>query len=177
MGTDNSQYVDFLQLFGGMVLYLKIGELVMICTCCTNGLHGMRLNRRAMLAGLSAVSLSGFVTTPKAAFAADSVPGQNRGRILVKGGYVLTLDNTLGDMADADVLIDGSTIAAIGRNIDATDAEIVDASGMIVMPGFIDSHRHTWQTALRSYMAQGNYYEIVLADSWSALSARGRLYR
>jgi 5-methylthioadenosine/S-adenosylhomocysteine deaminase len=147
-----------------------MGEFVMICTCCADGLHGMRINRRAMLAGLSAVSLSGFVTAPKAGFAADPVPGQNRSRILVKGGYVLTLDNTLGDMADADVLIEGSTIAAVGRNIDATDADIVDASGMIVMPGFIDSHRHTWQTALRSYMAQGNYYEIVL-------TTLGPLYR
>jgi 5-methylthioadenosine/S-adenosylhomocysteine deaminase len=142
----------------------------MICTCCANGLHGMRLNRRAVLAGLSAAGLSGFVSTPKFAFAADSLPGQTRSRILIKGGHVLTLDNSLGDIAGADVLIEGSTIAAVGRNIDATDAEIVDATGMVVMPGFIDSHRHTWQTALRSYMAQGNYYEIVL-------TTLGPLYR
>jgi hypothetical protein len=55
-----------------------MGELVMICTCCTNGFHGMRLNRRAMLAGLSTVSLSGFVATPKAAFAADPVVAPSR---------------------------------------------------------------------------------------------------
>jgi cytosine/adenosine deaminase-related metal-dependent hydrolase len=133
----------------------------MICTCCANGLHGMRLNRRAMLAGLATVPLAG-AAVPKLAFAADPVPAPSRGRILIKGGHVLTLDRTLGDISGADVLIEGSTIAAIGRNIDATDAEIVDASGMIVMPGFIDSHRHTWQTALRSYLAQSNYYKIVL---------------
>jgi 5-methylthioadenosine/S-adenosylhomocysteine deaminase len=133
----------------------------MICTCCANGLHGMRLNRRAMLAGLATVPLAG-AAVPKLAFAADPVPAPSRGRILIKGGHVLTLDRTLGDISGADVLIEGSTIAAIGRNIDATDAEIVHASGMIVMPGFIDSHRHTWQTALRSYLAQSNYYKIVL---------------
>jgi 5-methylthioadenosine/S-adenosylhomocysteine deaminase len=142
----------------------------MICTCCANGQHGLRLNRRAMLAGLAAVPLSGVAAAPLPAFAADAVPAQSRSRMLIKGGYVLTLDDTLGDISGADVLIEGSTIAAIGRNIDATDAEIVDASGMIVMPGFIDSHRHTWQTALRSYVAQGNYYEIVL-------TTLGPLYR
>jgi 5-methylthioadenosine/S-adenosylhomocysteine deaminase len=142
----------------------------MICTCCTNGLHGMRLNRRAMLAGLATVSMSGAAAVPKPAFAADPVPAQSRNRILIKGGDVLTLDKTLGDISGADVLIEGPTIAAIGRNIDAADAEIVDASGMIVMPGFIDSHRHTWQTALRSYVAQSNYYQIVL-------TTLGPLYR
>jgi cytosine/adenosine deaminase-related metal-dependent hydrolase len=141
----------------------------MNCTCCVNGLHGMRLNRRAILAGIAAVPLSG-VAVPKLAFAADPVPAQSRSRILIKGGHILTLDRTLGDISGADVLIEGSTIAAVGRNIDATDAEIVDASGMIVMPGFIDSHRHTWQTALRAYVAQSNYYEIVL-------TTLGPLYR
>jgi cytosine/adenosine deaminase-related metal-dependent hydrolase len=141
----------------------------MICDCCTNGRHGLRFNRRTVLAGLASVSLFG-VTIPKLAFAADPVPAQSRNRILIKGGDVLTLDQTLGDLSGADVLIEGPTIAAIGRNIDATDAEIVDAKGMIVMPGFIDSHRHTWQTALRSYVAQSNYYQIVL-------TTLGPLYR
>jgi 5-methylthioadenosine/S-adenosylhomocysteine deaminase len=142
----------------------------MICTCCTNGVHGLRLNRRAMLAGLAAVPLSGVAAVPKPAFGADAVPAQGRNRMLIKGGYVLSLDSTVGDISGADVLIEGSTIAAIGRNIEATDAEVVDASGMIVMPGFIDSHRHTWQTVLRSYVAQSNYYEIVL-------TTLGPLYR
>jgi cytosine/adenosine deaminase-related metal-dependent hydrolase len=142
----------------------------MICTCCANGLHGISFNRRAMLAGLATVSLSGTATVPKPAFAADTVPVQSRNRILIKGGDVLTLEKTVGDMAGADVLIEGPTIVAIGRNIEAADAEIVDAAGMIVMPGFIDSHRHTWQTALRSYVAQSNYYQIVL-------TTLGPLYR
>ena len=142
----------------------------MICNCCTDGLHGLRLDRRAMLAGLATVSLSGVAAAPKPAFAADPVAAQSRNRMLIKGGYVLTLDNTLGDIAGADVLIEGSTIAAIGRNIEAADAEIVDASDMIVMPGFVNSHRHTWQTALRSYVAQNNYYQIVL-------TTLGPLYR
>jgi hypothetical protein len=80
------QHVDFAQTTRRHRAVLEIGELVMICTCCTNGLHGMRLNRRAMLAGLATVSLSGVAAVPKLAFAADPVPAQSRNRILIKGG-------------------------------------------------------------------------------------------
>ena len=39
-------------------------------------------------------------------------------------------------------------VAAVGRNLEAGSAEVVDATGMIVMPGFIETHRHTWQSCL-----------------------------
>lgn len=70
-------------------------------------------------------------------------------RTLLRGGHVLTMDRGLGDLESGDVLIDGRRIAAVAPHIEAGDAEIVDASGMIVMPGFVDTHRHTWQTQLR----------------------------
>jgi 5-methylthioadenosine/S-adenosylhomocysteine deaminase len=70
-------------------------------------------------------------------------------RILIKGGNVLTLDADRSEMARADVLIEGQLIQAIAPAIDAADSTIVDASGMIVMPGFVDAHRHTWQAVLK----------------------------
>lgn len=76
-----------------------------------------------------------------------------RGRdssILLKGGCVLTLDPQVGDFVKADVLIRGSKIAAVAPNIDA-DAEIIDATDTIVMPGFVDSHRHCWQGMFRRF--------------------------
>lgn len=69
-------------------------------------------------------------------------------RILLRGGHVLTMDPQLGDLPQGDVLIEDDRIAAIDRHIDA-DAEVVDASGRIVIPGFVDSHRHTWEAAIR----------------------------
>ncbi|MGH8911648.1 MAG: amidohydrolase family protein, partial [Acidimicrobiia bacterium] len=48
-----------------------------------------------------------------------------------------------------DLLIDGETIAAVGPDLVADDAEVIDVTGDIVIPGFIDSHRHTWETAIR----------------------------
>jgi len=71
-------------------------------------------------------------------------------RWLIKGGYVLTQDPALGEMAGADVLIEGDKIAAVGIGLDAADARVIDATGDIVIPGFIDTHRHTWETSIRT---------------------------
>ena len=71
-------------------------------------------------------------------------------RKLLKGGIVLTLDPEVGDFDRADVLIEGERIAAVGPDLEAGDAELIDASRAIVMPGFVDTHRHTWQAQLRT---------------------------
>lgn len=71
-------------------------------------------------------------------------------RTLLKGGTVITIDPNLGNFHQADVLIEGDKIAAVGPNLEATDAEVIDASDMIVMPGFVDTHRHIWEGLLRN---------------------------
>lgn len=71
-------------------------------------------------------------------------------RTLLKGGCVLSLDPAVGNFHQADVLIEDTKIAAVGPNINADDAEVIDASNTIVMPGFIDSHRHLWEGILRN---------------------------
>ncbi|MCI0711952.1 MAG: amidohydrolase family protein [Chloroflexi bacterium] len=74
----------------------------------------------------------------------------NGKRTLFRNGTVLTLDRELGNFHQADVLIEGDKIAAVGRDLPAADAEIIDASKLIVMPGFVDSHRHIWEGLLRN---------------------------
>jgi len=71
-------------------------------------------------------------------------------RMLVKGGYVLTQDPTLGELAGADVLIEGDRIVAVGHGLSADGARTIDATGDVVIPGFIDTHRHTWETSIRT---------------------------
>jgi cytosine/adenosine deaminase-related metal-dependent hydrolase len=71
-------------------------------------------------------------------------------RILIRGGIVLTQDPALGEMPNSDVLIEDDKIAAIGVDLPADDARVIDASGDIVIPGFIDTHRHTWETCIRT---------------------------
>jgi cytosine/adenosine deaminase-related metal-dependent hydrolase len=71
-------------------------------------------------------------------------------KTLIKGGIVLTQDEALGELPAADVLIDGETIAAVGPDLPADGARVIDATGDIVIPGFIDTHRHTWETSIRT---------------------------
>jgi hypothetical protein len=59
-------------------------------------------------------------------------------RILLRGGHVVTVDPQLGDIAGGDVLIEGDAIAQVGTGLSA-DAEVIDATGNIVIPGFVDS--------------------------------------
>jgi cytosine/adenosine deaminase-related metal-dependent hydrolase len=73
---------------------------------------------------------------------------------LLKGGRVLSLDPVIGDFDKADVLIQGSKIVSVKPNIRAT-AKIIDASNMIVMPGFVDTHRHAWEAPLRNILPNG----------------------
>ena len=75
-------------------------------------------------------------------------------RILLKGGMVLTLDRNLGDFETADVLVEGKKIVAVQPNLKA-EAQIIDASNTIVMPGFIDTHHHQYETILRNILADG----------------------
>jgi cytosine/adenosine deaminase-related metal-dependent hydrolase len=71
-------------------------------------------------------------------------------RILIKGGIVLTQDDAFGELNGADVLVEDDRIAEVGRDLSAADAQVIDAAGDIVIPGFIDTHRHTWETSIRT---------------------------
>ncbi|MHC3472621.1 amidohydrolase family protein [Streptomyces sp. 7R007] len=70
-------------------------------------------------------------------------------RILIRSGHVLTMDPSLGDLPSADVLIEDGVITAVAPSLPVGDAEILDASGHLVLPGLIDTHRHTWQSLVR----------------------------
>jgi len=74
-------------------------------------------------------------------------------RILLRGGHVLSMDDELGELPGGDVLIEAGKIAAVAIGIDVEDAEVLDVAGHVVMPGFIDTHRHTWQAPFRGICA------------------------
>jgi cytosine/adenosine deaminase-related metal-dependent hydrolase len=71
-------------------------------------------------------------------------------KILLGGGCVLTLGARTPNLARADVLIEGETITEVAPGIRARDAEHVDATDTIVMPGFVDTHRHAWTSLFRN---------------------------
>lgn len=108
-------------------------------------------------------------------------------RYLISGGTVLSLDASVGDFPKADVLVDRGRIVEIAPSIEAT-AEVLDATGMIVMPGLVDSHRHHWSGMFRtgipnadgmdySRLAEGiapflreeDVYDVTLMSNLSAI--------
>jgi cytosine/adenosine deaminase-related metal-dependent hydrolase len=80
----------------------------------------------------------------------DQITAVNDGRpVVFRGATVFTMDDA-GIIDGGDVLVVGETIAAVGRDLEVPEGTVeIDASGGIVMPGMVDTHRHMWQTALR----------------------------
>jgi len=70
---------------------------------------------------------------------------------LIRGATVVTMDRQ-GDLR-GDILVRGDTIAEIAPSIAHDHAQVVDAAGCIVIPGLVNAHMHTWQTALRGIAA------------------------
>jgi cytosine/adenosine deaminase-related metal-dependent hydrolase len=77
-------------------------------------------------------------------------------RTLITHAAIVSMDDRIGELRRGDILIENGVIVAVGPSIDASDAQVIDASTMIAMPGMVDTHRHTWQTALRGILADGN---------------------
>jgi cytosine/adenosine deaminase-related metal-dependent hydrolase len=71
-------------------------------------------------------------------------------RTLISGGTAITVDPSLGDVENAEILIEGREIVAVGRDLGVTDAQTIDASDCLVLPGLVDTHRHTWQALFRN---------------------------
>ena len=83
----------------------------------------------------------------------DATPVSGR-PLVFRGGTVLTMDDASTVLTDADVLVVDDRIAAVGPQLDVPEGtQEIDATGGIVMPGMIDTHRHMWQTAMRGYGA------------------------
>tara|TARA_R110002094_G_scaffold10354_1_gene20254 strand:+ start:17451 stop:18836 length:1386 start_codon:yes stop_codon:yes gene_type:complete len=99
---------------------------------------------------------------------AQSNSGSNE--ILLQGGYVLSMDNDIGDLASGDVLIRDGQIIEVSASIEAPQAQIIDATGMVIMPGFVETHWHMWESSLRGMAndaAEYFYYSQVLAPHYT----------
>ncbi|MFL6665515.1 MAG: amidohydrolase family protein, partial [Rhizobacter sp.] len=155
-----------------------------MCTLCDAGFPQDHARSRRRF--LKATTATGFAAaglnllTPRAAGAYDEREPEDSGghgrRYLIRGGAVMSMDPKLGDFPQADVLVEGKKIVAVGPNLHAGGAAVIDARGRIVMPGFIDTHHHQFETALRSFLADGilindgsntpsgntTYYEYIL---------------
>jgi len=135
-----------------------------MCKLCYQGMLSKHFgSRRNFLKGAAATGVAvagGFnLFAPRPAAAQAAGPPQGTGtagrRYVIRGGAVMSIDPQVGDFAQGDVLVEGKTILQVGANVQAGDAAVIDARGRIVMPGFIDTHHHQFETALRSFLADG----------------------
>jgi cytosine/adenosine deaminase-related metal-dependent hydrolase len=78
-----------------------------------------------------------------------------RGDFVVRGAHVVSMDPSIGDLPDADVLVRGGAIAAVGKEISAPNAETIPGKGMILLPGFVDTHWHLWNSFMRGLIGEG----------------------
>jgi imidazolonepropionase-like amidohydrolase len=85
------------------------------------------------------------------------------------------MDPKVGDFDMADVLVDGGKIVAVGPKFGTDDAEVIDAAGMIAMPGFFDAYNHLLETAQRSCLAGAMLHHGRWSSLPKALSTRRSL--
>jgi 5-methylthioadenosine/S-adenosylhomocysteine deaminase len=84
-------------------------------------------------------------------------PRPRRAAYLIRGGAIISVDPTIGTLPRADVLVRDGVITQVGLHLDADGAEVIDASRMIVMPGFVDSHTHMWSALGRNFISDGGF--------------------
>ncbi|MDC0767187.1 amidohydrolase family protein [Streptomyces sp. HD] len=91
-------------------------------------------------------------------------------RTVLRGGHVLSMDPGIGDLPQGDVLIEDGRIAAVQPEISA-DAQVLDMSGRIVIPGFVDTHRHTWEAPIRNVAPNATLddYFVDILDTFAPL--------
>lgn len=122
-----------------------------------------------------------------AAQAAGRQAGSARGEYLIRGGQVVSVDPALGTLPRADVHIRGGLIQAIGQDLTAPGATVIDASNRIVMPGFVETHWHMWNSiwrgmtedatdyfrsqGLSAYYTPEDHYTAVLYAAAEAINA------
>jgi 5-methylthioadenosine/S-adenosylhomocysteine deaminase len=153
-----------------------------MCKLCLQGRPRAHFgSRRQFLKGAAAVGLAAAginLFSARRAMAADppAEAGRHGMRYVIRGGSVMSMDPKVGDFPKADVLVEGNKILAVGPDLGAGGAAEIDATGRIVMPGFVDTHHHQFETALRSFLADGvlindgsgspsgslTYYEYIL---------------
>jgi len=105
--------------------------------------------RRDVLRGAAAISAAAIlrpvVATAQSSEAYAHLP--SRGEYLIRGAYVITMDDKLGDVPAGDVHVKNGAIVAVGKALKAPGAKIIDGKTMIAMPGLIETHWHMWGTA------------------------------
>ena len=112
------------------------------------------IDRRTVLAGATALTAANLLPSHADAQSVAQAPASlpARGEFVVRGAYVLSMDDKVGDFPAGDVHVRDGAIVAVAASVAAPGAQVIDGKGAICMPGFIDTHWHHWTTFLRPAM-------------------------
>ena len=118
----------------------------------------MPLTRRELLGQISGTLLALGADRSLAATSDDARPRRDRTDYLIRGGTVVSVDPRIGTQPSCDVLVKNGAIAAVGRDLPSRGLRRIDATRMIVMPGFVETHWHLWSSLGRTFIADGFEY-------------------
>lgn len=85
------------------------------------------------------------------AFSAAPSAAQAREAVVLAGGYILSLDPGIGDLAQGDILVRDGAIAEIAPRIEAPGVARIDLGGRLVLPGLVDTHTHLWTSSMKGW--------------------------
>jgi 5-methylthioadenosine/S-adenosylhomocysteine deaminase len=140
----------------------------------------MATRRRDFLKTTTAAAAGASLFAAQAEASGGEQPPKDSGRrgrrYVIRGGAVMSMDQNVGNFEVADVLVEGRKIVDIRPDLRVADAGVIDARGRIVLPGFVDTHHHLFETAERAFLANGllqddgsgspsaqpNYFEHIL---------------
>jgi 5-methylthioadenosine/S-adenosylhomocysteine deaminase len=111
-------------------------------------LRSLQFNRRSLLQGGTAFAALKCSMVPALAAPAIRLPA--RANVVIRNAYVMTMEAGTGDIKDGDVHVKDGVIAAVGQKLNVAGAATINAAGMIVLPGLIETHWHMWNSLLRS---------------------------
>ena len=92
---------------------------------------------------------------------ASSLP--SRTEFVVRNAYVMSVDPKIGELPRGDVHARNGEIVAVGRDLVAPGAEVIDGRNMIALPGLIETHFHLWTSFARGLVGDGNmdYFPVM----------------
>jgi len=112
-------------------------------------------SRRRFLRGTGALAATAAFGSPLMAQAPSAEPRlPTREEFIIRNAYLMTMDADLGDIAGGAIHVRDGAIVAVGAEVAAPGARAVDGTGMIVMPGLVDTHWHMWNTLFRSFAGE-----------------------
>jgi 5-methylthioadenosine/S-adenosylhomocysteine deaminase len=109
------------------------------------------ITRRGILGSAAVAGAAGVLGQPAVAQAQVPAPQAAAGReFLIRDAFVLSMDPDIGDLPRGDLHVRNGAIVAVGADLSAPTAQVIDARGMIALPGFIETHWHMWGAVARN---------------------------